>query len=82
MKIDELLEKIKNIPIEKFMKWDSETNNISEDYNVFFINLLIAYISKIQQDNNEKSLLKNFLIMLWLIEDIGIIEFKEDIYIK
>jgi hypothetical protein len=82
MKIEEIRERVESIPISTFKKWEAETNNIKEDYNTFFTDLIVTYISKIQQDPRPESILGNFLIMLWILETIGIIEIKHDIYNK
>ena len=82
MKIEEIRKKVEDIPEYKFNRWNAETENIKEDYNIFFTDLMLTYISKIQQDIRPKAMLGNFLIMLWILEEIGIIEIKHDIYYK
>ena len=82
MHIKEIRDKIEAIPESTFIKWEAEVKNIKEDYKLFFTDLIVTYISKIQQDQRPKSILGNFLIMLWLLETVGIIEIKHDIYDK
>jgi hypothetical protein len=82
MYIKEIREKIDAIPEATFIRWEAETKNIKEDYRLFFTDLIVTYISKIQQDQRPESILGNFLIMLWLLETVGIIEIKHDIYSK
>jgi len=82
MHIKEIRDKVEAIPESTFIKWESEIKNIKEDYKLFFTDLIVTYISKIQQDPRPEIILGNFLIMLWILEIIGIIEIKEDIYSK
>ena len=82
MFIKEIREKVEAIPEETFHKWEAEIPNVKEDYKLFFTDLIVTYVSKIQQDPRPESILGNFLIMLWLLETIGILEIKHDIYSK
>lgn len=82
MHLQEIREKVEAIPESTFHRWELETHNLKEDYKVFFTDLIVTYISKVQQDPRPESILGNFMIMLWILEAIGVIEFKDDIYNK
>ncbi len=82
MNLNELRKKVEDIQPDTFEKWETETSNITPDYVNFFTELLFTFLSKVQQDRRPESIFTNFLFMLWILEEVGIIEFKDDIYFK
>lgn len=82
MNLNELRKKVEDIQPDTFNKWEIEASNITPDYVNFFTELLFTFLSKVQQDRRPEIIFTNFLFMLWILEEVGIIEFKDDIYFK